>query len=626
MTLQNIINEIDLWEDWLSRYKRFVPLFIEEAKTKTKWEDWDKEVFNEFFERSAGQCVASLKQGCFTSKEKNKIKKNWIDISGLLKKIAESQSEPDWETYKKIKRIIRNHTFSDRRSATMRLIAGLQPKLLCTIINEKDLNTLFHLLQTVKVDNIPELIKGDPYRNSYNIRKFFQEQLPDKDVMDIITYPWQVREYLNDNKEMIKEMNMKIKDIANVLSHKKQIILQGAPGTGKTYIAKDISEFLISEKISDDKRQQAHFLKNSVQYKFVQFHPSYTYEDFVRGVVVDTESGTPNYKTINKSLGEFANEALRNWEDSKKTQEVLSKEQGYEDALASYKDYIADRLVKEGKVSISSTTFFIIAVEETAFRYYSEKRPDIIYSLLFSDIIKVAINFESVKKQSDLEGFGLKMKGKHSYYYHFHFKFSEYISENNINVEQSKPKIEVKKYVLVIDEINRANLPVVLGELIYALEYRGESVSSMYSVEGDSSLILPPNLYVIGTMNTADRSVGEIDYAIRRRFSFINMLPENLEIDGFDEDLFESVSKLFISNYEEYKNDKTVLLIRSEYLSEEFRPEDVWLGHSYFIMQSAEGNNKNMRLNYEIKPILKEYLKDGILKISAEKIINALGE
>ena len=420
---------------------------------------------------------------------------------------------------------------------------------------------------------------------------------------------------------------MTIQEITNILLHKKQIVLQGAPGTGKTYIAKDVSEFLITGTTSKNKKEQAQVLKDSAQYKLVQFHPSYTYEDFVRGVVVDTESGTPNYKTINKPLGEFANKALRNWEDSKKKVEVLSNKQVYEDALASFKDYIAECLTKEGKVSIPNTTFFIIAVEETSFRYHSEKRPKLITNLFFSDMIKVAVNFKYVNRSSDIENFGLDMKGKYSYYYHLHKKFSEYISENNINVEQSKPKVEVKKYVLVIDEINRANLPAVLGELIYALEYRGESVSSMYSVEGDSSLILPPNLYVIGTMNTADRSVGEIDYAIRRRFSFINMLPENLAIVGFDKDLFESVSKLFISNYEEYKNDQTVLLIRSEYLSEEFRPEDVWLGHSYFIMQSTEGNNNmNIRLNYEIKPILKEYLKDGILKISAEKIINALGE
>lgn len=83
----------------------------------------------------------------------------------------------------------------------------------------------------------------------------------------------------------------------------------------------------------------------------------------------------------------------------------------------------------------------------------------------------------------------------------------------------------LKNFVLIIDEINRANLPAVLGELIYALEYRGESVNSMYSIDGDSTIIIPKNLFIIGTMNTADRSVGHIDYAIRRRFAFEKLLP-----------------------------------------------------------------------------------------------------
>ncbi|HEU4554138.1 MAG TPA: AAA family ATPase, partial [Chitinophaga sp.] len=81
-------------------------------------------------------------------------------------------------------------------------------------------------------------------------------------------------------------------------------------------------------------------------------------------------------------------------------------------------------------------------------------------------------------------------------------------------------------YVLIIDEINRANLPSVLGELIYALEYRSQFVTSMYEYKGEREIMLPKNLFLIGTMNTADRSVGHIDYAIRRRFAFIDVLPD----------------------------------------------------------------------------------------------------
>lgn len=156
-------------------------------------------------------------------------------------------------------------------------------------------------------------------------------------------------------------------------------------------------------------------------------------------------------------------------------------------------------------------------------------------------------------------------------------------------------------YVLIIDEINRANLPSVLGELIYALEYRGEPVVSMHEY-GNSGreIILPKNLYIIGTMNTADRSVGHIDYAIRRRFAFVDVQPDETIIENQQAKiLFKEIEKLF----------------SSEHLSLDFQKDDVMIGHSYFLAQ--DDNKLRIKLDYEIKPILKEYLKDGILLESA---------
>lgn len=187
-------------------------------------------------------------------------------------------------------------------------------------------------------------------------------------------------------------------------------------------------------------------------------------------------------------------------------------------------------------------------------------------------------------------------------------------------------------FVLIIDEINRANLPSVLGELIYALEYRfdpnneGEtSVSSMYQKEDqETNLIkLPKNLFIIGTMNTSDRSVGHLDYAIRRRFAFVDVLPEVLIIGNFQKESFEKVSGLFISNFAEYESNPKAKLKKSDCLNDEFRPEDVWLGHSYFISKNEEFN---IRREYEIVPILKEYVKDGILRDTPEtwKIIEEI--
>lgn len=161
-------------------------------------------------------------------------------------------------------------------------------------------------------------------------------------------------------------------------------------------------------------------------------------------------------------------------------------------------------------------------------------------------------------------------------------------------------------FVLIIDEINRANLPAVLGELIYALEYRGRPVNSLYELENSRTIQLPGNLYIIGTMNTADRSVGHIDYAIRRRFSFINMLPDESCVPDFAKDKFNRVKALF----------------ESDLLAPDFKKEDVQIGHSYFMAETPE--ELDVKLKFEVLPILKEYVKDGVLLSDAAGVIEQL--
>ena len=274
----------------------------------------------------------------------------------------------------------------------------------------------------------------------------------------------------------------------------KNIILQGPPGTGKTRFAKQIAEWLTSdtekkhsliEAIDKNIFNKEPEIEGNEQIKLIQFHPSYTYEDFVRGVKVDAEGEKIKYSVENRILASFAEEAAK----------------------------------------------------------------------------------------------------------------SENLS---------------KAYVLIIDEINRANLTSVLGELIYALEYRGQSVDTIYKLSNSTNkIVLPPNLYIIGTMNTADRSVGHIDYAIRRRFAFVDVLPKKISNDSeasFAGDLFDNVTLLFtIDKYQ----------TRSSYISEEFEPKDVALGHSYFIDSSKGNGEMRIRWRYEIKPILLEYVRDGVLKNTA---------
>lgn len=215
-----------------------------------------------------------------------------------------------------------------------------------------------------------------------------------------------------------------------------------------------------------------------------------------------------------------------------------------------------------------------------------------------------------------------------------------YEVENKVVAEFAKKALDnpSANYVLIIDEINRANLPSVLGELIYALEYRFDeddistTVESMYSLknedneEGSKTLKLPKNLFIIGTMNMADRSIGHIDYAIRRRFSFVDVLPNIQPIKECGRSLFKQVSELFIKDFDTF-NWSEPKMVRSEFLAIDFKPEDIWLGHSYFITKNdgVEGTKElEIKLKYDIRPILKEYVKDGILSDQALDVIDQL--
>lgn len=342
------------------------------------------------------------------------------------------------------------------------------------------------------------------------------------------------------------------------------------------------------------------------QFKLIQFHPSYTYEDFVRGIVSkpNPEGDGIIYEAENKTLAAFAEAALVNYKEATQKIPVSPVADVFEAFIENVKDEMA--LDINHKYPITDAVY-LFAADETRFKYRGDnwvahqKGLNMKFSELKQIIEADVTERQAIKKMTGLE----ELTRQHATYF---LKVAERFYEFRANFKAAENKsaaVTLRNYVLVIDEINRANLSSVLGELIYALEYRGEEVESMYKVDSSSlenkkNLILPPNLYIIGTMNTADRSVGHIDYAIKRRFAFVDVLPENLKetqgLESFDDKLFLKVAELFDTN-----------------LSNEFKKCDVQLGHSYFIDKSEEGGPMNIRFEYEIKPILLEYVKDGVL-------------
>jgi len=426
--------------------------------------------------------------------------------------------------------------------------------------------------------------------------------LPRKTLTDITTYNSDVKEIkyaqyllniMNENTS-----NQEDNHIMELLKYKPQIILQGPPGTGKTREAKRIARELLGLGENDS-------LEGNEQFKLIQFHPSYSYEDFVRGIVAkpNEEGDGIVYTAENKILGAFAKEAFNNWNKAQQNTQTL-KEQ---DIFEAFIEHIKEELAQSEDYKYPLTdSIYIFNADDKRFKYKGDnwevhsRGLNMNYAEIKRIIDSGIRDRQGVTKLTNIGG---QARQHASYFIRIVEKYYEFKESYNPNITD---KIPLMPYVLIIDEINRANLSAVLGELIYALEYRGEAVQSMYAIDDDNTLVLPANLYIIGTMNTADRSVGHIDYAIRRRFAFVDVLPKDLtnELgDNFAEKLYGEVSKLFEGNT----------------LSPEFRKEEVQLGHSYFI---TEQTPIAIRWEYEIKPILLEYIKDGVLINVEEKIQN----
>ena len=184
-----------------------------------------------------------------------------------------------------------------------------------------------------------------------------------------------------------------------------------------------------------------------------------------------------------------------------------------------------------------------------------------------------------------------------------------------IAAKAALPRYKSTKFYLIIDEINRANLATVFGELIYGLEYRNKGVATPYTVGTSNKVLLPDNLYIIGTMNTADKSIGGIDYAIRRRFLFFQVLPNRDVILNYNIDNLSGTAlneQTVVNQKAVALFDKIAELFNESNLNNEFYKDDVQIGHTYFLVSSEE--QLFFRFKYQVLPILREYFKDGIFQ------------
>ena len=391
----------------------------------------------------------------------------------------------------------------------------------------------------------------------------------------------------------------------------KNLIFRGAPGTGKSYLAKKIAADIISngkvdkyEELTDEQKKQV---------EFVQFHPSYDYSDFVEGLRPKLNNdGTMGFELRDGIFKEFVARARKNYEDSQKPQEKVEKEASAQESLTNF----------FSSIEFGSTPFKTTNGNEFTITDVDDKHIYISIpgnaaankiTLDMGEITKMLESGQEFERVKDITQFFGKKYNTQGYSYDFAlYKVIKDSETSTENTETKTERTELKKYVFIIDEINRGEISKIFGELFFALDpgYRGESgsISTQYSnlhSDTDEKFYIPENVYIIGTMNDIDRSVDSFDFAMRRRFRFV-------EIKANDQ--IEMLNSLG-NKATEAKARMTALnnaIAATEDLNENYQ-----IGPAYFLKLEKVGFNK-LWTDY-LQPLLQDYVQgmydeDGLMQ------------
>ncbi|WP_296031349.1 AAA family ATPase [uncultured Treponema sp.] len=410
-------------------------------------------------------------------------------------------------------------------------------------------------------------------------------------------------------------------NLTSLLQHTHNLILHGAPGTGKTFLAKQIAERIGCSP-------------NEIG--FVQFHPSYDYTDFVEGLRPKSQNnGEIGFERKDGVFKEFCKRALQNLIDSKKSVEVLEKESSIKDKVENFlekarNEKIVYEITRGNKFFIVDNSEKNIFIEIPA----NEKVKEL--ALSKNDLIELLNSDVEINSANEIRDFFKRKWGTQhdSYILTLYKKIRAETQTLNI---QKVEKVQKKKFLFIIDEINRGELSKIFGELFYAVEpgYRvsyddlkkhqsGEKTISTICTqyanleveknEFDKVLcvsnpadyghfFIPENVYIIGTMNDIDRSVDTMDFAFRRRFAFKEIkAAENLEM---------------LSTLGEIKDEAEIRLAKLNSaiteITELSSPSSYHIGGAYFLKLKDFDGDSNERFQklwtYHLEGLLKEYLR-----------------
>lgn len=365
----------------------------------------------------------------------------------------------------------------------------------------------------------------------------------------------------------------------NVLFPLNQI-LYGPPGTGKTYNTIDEAVKIIDGTASTEhstNKTRYDILREDGQIEFVTFHQNYSYEDFMVGIRPDAEFEQLRFKPYAGIFYQINKKAKENHLASK---EKRSAFRSFETVFEQF----TSPLTNDEKIAInmaSGKQFFITEVENGTIRF--EKETGTSLHTLSVSTLKAIV--EGTRDFSS--GLGI--------YYKPLMKELQ-----KMQTDQLGPKETLKRYVLIIDEINRANISKVFGELITLLEddkRLGKPNELKVTLpNGEKDFGVAPNLYVLGTMNTADKSIALLDIALRRRFEFVGYYPD-VDVLTKNQKKPETVSLLKAINKAIYQKKQTA---------------DYLIGHTYFLKSD---DIKDILLK-KIIPLLMEYFNGRVAEVT----------